>query len=208
VKTCNIGGCNGEIKAKGFCNRHYKQMRRCGKTLERTQRDPNEIIIRGDIAEIVLYDKNCNEKARTIIDAEDVEKVKKYKWRLACGYVRTILDRKSIGIQHLIMGAKPDKKKIIDHKDRNPLNNQKANLRFCTHADNRRNGARKSDNTSGFKGVYLSKATRMWIAQIAINRKCYHLGTFKNKIKAAIAYNEAAIKHYGEFANVNKIGAT
>ena len=49
------------------------------------------------------------------------------------------------------------------------------------------------------------KRTKKFKAQININNKRTGLGYFENKIEAAKAYNEAAIKYYGEFANLNKI---
>jgi len=42
-------------------------------------------------------------------------------------------------------------------------------------------------------------------AKISVNGKNINLGYFKTEIDAAIAYNEAAIKYHGEFANLNKI---
>ena len=35
-----------------------------------------------DYAEIILYDKKCNEVSRSKIDLEDIDKVKNIKWGL------------------------------------------------------------------------------------------------------------------------------
>ena len=174
---------------------------------KRTIRNPNEIIINGDVAEIVLYDKDCKEVARTIIDAEDVAKVKKYKWYLAKGYVVTNLyranqKRQSVGIQHVILGITPNRKHMIDHRNRNPLINRKYNLRVCSNENNCRNSGKPKNNTSGFKGVSVNG--KGWQSRIKINRKEVHLGTFKDITDAARAYNIAALKHHGEFACLNK----
>ncbi len=58
-------------------------MSRYGKTLTRTMKDKNEYVLYQDYAEIILYDKNKNEKARVVIDLDDIEKCKEYKW---CGF--------------------------------------------------------------------------------------------------------------------------
>ena len=165
---------------------------------ERNQYDPNEIIIRGDIAEIVLYDKQCNEKARTIIDAEDVEKIKGYKWCFGQGYAVTNTGGWFRHIQHLILGIEPSRTRIVDHRDRNPLNNRKSNFRFCTQAENLSNRPKPKNNTSGFKGV--RKHRKKWQARIVINQTTTYLGTFKTRLEAAKAYNIACLKYHGEFA--------
>ena len=78
MKVCTVEGCNGKVHAKGYCDKHYRQYKRYGK-IRRTNKDPNEIIVHEDYAEIILYDKNCNEKDRALIDLDDVYKVKQYK---------------------------------------------------------------------------------------------------------------------------------
>jgi hypothetical protein len=84
------------------------------------------------------------------------------------------------------------------------LNNHKSNLRECTHAENTRNRQRMNkNNTSGLKGVFWIKNASLWRAQIKVDRKIIYLGYFKDKIKAAFAYNEAATKYHGEFASFN-----
>jgi len=208
MKVCKEEDCNRKYYAKGHCYKHYVQMRQHGKTLQRTRSDPNEIVIKGDIAEIVLYNRKCQEVARAVINAEDVEKVKKYKWHLGSyGYVVTNGNngRNRVGIQNIIMGFGTSKKYHIDHKNRNPLINRKFNLRLCTHKENVRNRGKQKNNTSGYKGVSWAEARKGWVAQIRVNRKTIHLGAFKDKINAALAYNKAALKHHGGFACLNNL---
>lgn len=54
----------------------------------------NDFIFYKDYAEIILYDKHGNEKARTKIDLDDVDKVKDYKWHLSNEYSRSEIDGK------------------------------------------------------------------------------------------------------------------
>ena len=204
MKVCRVDGCDNKEYAKGYCKKHYVQIKRHGKISKRTHLDPNEIIINGNIAEIVLYDQKCEEKARAIVDAEDVKKVKGYKWHLSPnGYVITSRNKNIINLSHKIMGVKSNKKLFIDHKNRNPLINLKLNLRLCTNKENLRNRGKHKRNTSGYKGVI--KNGNKWRAKIGVNERSIHLGIFKDKNRAAQAYNEASIKHFGEFACLNKI---
>lgn len=81
---CKVKGCNTTlIEAKGYCIRHYTQKTR-GPILRRTKFDLNEIILNKTkhIAYIILYNIKNQEIARTIIDLEDLNKVKNYKWGL------------------------------------------------------------------------------------------------------------------------------
>lgn len=61
------------------------------------------------------------------------------------------------------------------------------------------------NNQSGYKGVSWHKITNTWRASIMKNHKQYHLGLFKKREEAALAYNEAAIKIYGKKAWQNII---
>lgn len=175
----------------------------------RTIYTPNEIIIKGDIAEILLYDVKGKERARCIIDVEDVEKVKKYKWGVSKKrnnlYVVTRKEGKFISMPAVIMGIKSNCHIMVDHRSRNTLNNRKFNLRVCTLIENNRNVGKSKNNKSGHKGVSWSESGRKWRAKIVVNYKQIHLGCFRDKIKAALAYNKAAIEHYGEFACLNKV---
>lgn len=116
-------------------------------------------------------------------------------------------------MHHLII----DKKSgfIIDHKDRNGLNNQKSNLRYCTPSQNAMNKCNHTGSASQYKGVCIrrhkhSKSIK-WQSQITINKKRITIGNFpytkEGEIQAALLYNEYAIKYFGEFANINIIGS-
>jgi len=198
--------CGKKYYAKGYCERHYGQVRCYGKILKRTINDPNEIIIKGDIAEVVLYNNKTHEVARAIVDVEDVGKIKDYKWHTSSkNYAETWIEGKRALIQHVIMDIEQNKHKQIDHIDRDKLNNRKLNLRFCTQGENKRNGGIYKNNTSGFKGVGWREKRKKWEVRIGANRKVIFLGYFENKTDAVKAYNTAALKHHGAFACLNKI---
>ena len=91
----------------------------------------------------------------------------------------------------------------VDHEDNNGLNNQRYNLRKGTKEDNQHNQRLRPDNTSGLKGVHWCKTYRVWIAQIQSKGKRIRLGEYKDKIKAAKAYDKAAVSLFGKFAKTN-----
>lgn len=110
---------------------------------------------------------------------------------------------------------------IVDHKDRNKLNENIENLRPATKFQNAQNVSKQKGTTSKYLGVcYSQRITRRiikttgkmgiwcypkWCASITTEGKKISLGYFKTEIEAAIAFNEAALKYNGEFANLNVI---
>ena len=197
MKKCKVEGCNGVHKAKGYCAKHYWQIRKYGEILERTKYNLNEIIEYEDYAEVVLYNKDCEEVARAIIDLDDVDEIKKYKWCLNnIGYV---INREFGLLHRLIMN--PDTDMVVDHINHNKLDNRKSNLRICTKQQNNMNKKVRKDNTSGIKGIWWNKSRNKWTAEIMVNSKKHHLGDFSTKEEAAKARMNAEIEYFGEYRN-------
>ena len=148
-----------------------------------------------------------------LVDDADYEFLNQWKWcvsKSSCSgkfYAQRRSDKSNgfqvISMHRLLSGAQ--KKDIVDHINGNPLDNQKSNLRICSIAENSRNAVKPKNNTSGFKGVTWDKDRRRWVAQIKFNRKTINLGRFTCPIEAARTYNSAAIKYFGEFANLNNM---
>lgn len=114
---------------------------------------------------------------------------------------------KHISMHRFLMGNPKGVK--IDHGDGNGLNNQRGNLRKCTHAQNLMN--MRCHNKHGLKGVAFIKNLmphRQWMSKISINGTLKTIGFFPSKIDAAIAYNIVAQKNFGEFAKLNPIPFT
>lgn|SRR4051812_40385439 len=97
----------------------------------------------------------------------------------------------------LYYGTCPD---IIDHIDGDPLNNRISNLRAATHSQNMMNRRIHSTNASGYKGVKWDEKEKRWEARIRANGVVFKLGRFKTAEAASAAYQNASIKHHGEFA--------
>lgn len=116
-------------------------------------------------------------------------------------YAATMFNGKCLFMHNLLMNSVGK----VDHADRNGLNNQRENLRFATSSQQNINKRIPRNNTSGYKGVSLFKATGKWHAQLGVNGKRKHIGFFTNVKNAALAYNKAATEHFGEFANLNVV---
>jgi len=148
-----------------------------------------------------------------IADDSDFEYLNQFKWHAACPddkwYARRALPhapggkQKHITMQDDLLG-KPPKGMEIDHKDGNGLNNKRDNIRVCTHHQNLMNKAGHGE-TSKFKGVTRRKGMNKYRASIGFFGKVIHLGYFKKEEDAAIAYNNAALKYFGDFAKLNEV---
>lgn len=91
----------------------------------------------------------------------------------------------------------------IDHINMDRSDNRTYNLRLATYAANNQNRKAQSNNTSGFKGVTLHKASGKYQAKIRANKKTRSLGYFRTALEASQAYQAAAKEHHGEFARFN-----
>ena len=143
-----------------------------------------------------------------IVDAADSLLVQGFAWRLlANGYVQASRGSMTIYLHRLIAGAGPGE--IVDHVNRNPLDNRTCNLRIATKGENAANrGAdrRRIGTSSRHKGVAWRKNRNCWGAYIHVDGKTRYLGSFKDETDAAVAYNKAALETWGEFARLNDLG--
>lgn len=118
------------------------------------------------------------------------------------GYARGSKDDLDV-LLHIAVASRMglDCSKEIDHKNRDPLDNRRSNLREATRSENCANRGINSNNTSGFKGVDFHKSSGKWRARICVNRKSIDLGLFDKPHDAHEAYVHAANRYFGEFAN-------
>lgn len=148
-----------------------------------------------------------------LVDDEEFEYLNQFKWHAhKCGsnkiYAKRMIRVKGIKgsltvLMHRdIMEVVDQDNIILDHKDGNGLNNQKANLRIATPTQNRMNS--RPHGKIKYKGVYLNKGKYM--ARIRLgNKPLIYLGRFSTPEDAARAYDKAAAELFGEFAHLNNI---
>lgn len=133
-----------------------------------------------------------------IIDAEDIPLIKNYRWNITfkpSPYVRSYDEnKKTIQLARLILNA--PKNTVVDHINRNTLDNRKCNLRIVNNSLNAINSKVRTDNVSGFKGVSWDKSRKLYRAYITKNRKLINLGRFKTLESAVDARKIAELKYH------------
>lgn len=152
----------------------------------------NTIVINNDYAEIIIKTRKQGIK-KVKIDIEDIEKIKDFTWcwidsgtnRNAIYIQSTSCNvyNKRIKLHRLIMNCPDDK--VIDHINRDTLDNRKSNLKVCKQEENLHNRTVFKNNTSGCTGVIWKKRKRKWEARITIDYICYFLGYY-NDYKDAV----------------------
>jgi hypothetical protein len=143
-----------------------------------------------------------------LIDTEDFELVSSYNtWNISKrGDVvcykesgsRNDRKRQVFKLHRVIMNAPIDKQ--VDHINRDPTDNRKANLRLCTQRENGKNLSKKKNNTSGFSGVQWDKARNLWAAVIKSDYRNIHIGRYDTIEEAISARLFAENYYFKEFA--------
>lgn len=133
-----------------------------------------------------------------MVDDDDYDMLASRKWSCSFnkhfngpGYAVTNTGRSTIAMHQVILQAPSGQ--MIDHIDRNPLNNQRANLRVVNHSQSLANRGRFKTASSQFKGVkFDGKLYRMQIVK-----------HFDSEQEAADAYDACAKILFGEYAVLN-----
>lgn len=107
------------------------------------------------------------------------------------GYIRCTVHGNEL-LHRLVISAK--KGDIVDHKNRNPSDNRKINLRIVSHRENMMNRSASYNSQIPVKGVYLDRQT--WRSEITVNGKLKRLGSYDDLYDAVCSRIRAEIIEY------------
>lgn len=149
-----------------------------------------DIIIR-DCVGFVPLGKNAKQ-GYALVSADDVYKVEMNSWRLdSHGYaIKSIKENgktKNTPLHHVVY-KKPDKGMVIDHINRNKLDNRRENLREVSYSLNSANRSRRKSvkENRPYPGVRRIKNRKTgeiydtWEVAIKFNGKFVYTGYFNN----------------------------
>lgn len=155
------------------------------------QRKFNEYKIVDGYVKVKLNDENY-----MLCDIEDWDRFKGHYWFINdTGYaVCETMKTGKLRFHKLVTGTTAEV--IIDHINRNKLDNRKCNLRIATKEVNGINRGLQSNNTTGYKGVYFDKRRRVWKAWVKVSGKLITLGSYPTKEEAIAARKAGEEKYY------------
>lgn len=128
-----------------------------------------------------------------IFSWSDYDKIKSYLWRTAGGRTVTWIKGKNVFLSRFLLGAT---NRLVDHINRNPLDNRRENLRICTYIENSRN--------RGYRGYSYEADRQAWRVDLEINNVHVFLGRYATEEEARTVRHNAEKKYFGEFAPIRE----
>lgn len=189
IQICPICGRENNRENKGgYCRKHNHQLKKFGyikDNISKTKFDNNEFIVDENISYIITRDVLGNNTQTFKIDTEDLDLVRRYKWRLGKdGYCTS--GYSSLRLHRLILGVTIGGQ--VDHINNDITDNRKCNLRLCTNSLNQTN--KKSYNSLGYKGISYYKSKKYgdrFHATITREDTTFHSPVFNTIEKACYA---------------------
>lgn len=163
------------------------EMARIGRKILHIDRRPKAATI-GSIIILPLVAANGSVREYATIDVED-SALAELPWRLhSNGYVQSEVGRKSVYLHRLVVGLKHGDPREADHKNRNRLDNRRANLRVVTRAQNTENldPSGHRDGASDYRGVSRAQQGG-WRARVRGHGHEVALGVYDTEYEAGIA---------------------
>lgn len=145
-----------------------------------------------------------------LVDEADAESLSRHRWFITKAvpghraYAKARIDGTFTLMHRLLMRSPAGC--TVDHLNGDTLDNRRANLRIATRSQNAANSCKRVPGHSRYKGVTIDVHTpnRNNVRAILTKNGKWVLNRyFATEVEAAHAYDEAARKHFGEFARLN-----
>jgi hypothetical protein len=145
------------------------------------------------VKRIPLRARDGRVRAYAVVDDADFPWLGQWGWLLTKdGRAARTEHRRVVFMHRQIAG------RLVDHRDRDPLNNRRWNLRPCTNAENNQNKGVSKANRSGFRGVSRRRSQdrgRCWRAVAQLDGRQHHVGYYRTPEEADRAIKAWRIEH-------------
>ncbi len=189
------GGKAGHMDAIGPHNYVDTMRESCGPFQLASRNCSQSIQPRGEDAPVKTIP--VSDMLTALVDDEDYPVLSRFRWYESHGYAATKVGGHDVRMHLLVLPSRPGYR--ADHRDQNPLNNQKDNLRYATMSQNAANTT-KTNSAADTRGIYLCPSTGMWCARISVNRRPFHLGRYRSIAPARITYQLKSVDLQGDFS--------
>lgn len=222
IKTPDARTTDTPVGPMHLCASHRQQMANFGMFIDsnddrirKMPTNPYEFLPDGSVKVYTTPRNSTQINGYFIIDAEDLEKILRFHWsagsikkhdktnplRSYCNIVDPITgQRRKYAVHHMVLDHLPQNT-IIDHRDHDPHNNRKSNLRVATYLENARNGSLQSNNKTGYAGIM--KIPTGWRAVIQMHKNKIELGRYKKLEDACYARYIAEKILFEDFRNTD-----
>lgn len=164
-----------------------------------------------DYAQVMLLGDHAENTADgniMLVSCSDLESVLKFKWYLTrAGYPGTygtydgdIKFSRPVSLHQMLHPNVPYGY-VVDHINRNKLDNRRENLRICTSIENSYNKSKPKNSTRRYKGVTKNK--KSYTASITKDGVKREIKDIQTEEQAAMVYDMMAEELFGNFAAKN-----
>jgi hypothetical protein len=180
--------------------------------LDNLKLDVDELVTEGDVTWIneTIKNKYDNSPFRiplrnrkgiivdySLVDEEIFNKINNFNFCLSHGYCQGYIKQKCIKLHHYVL-KKPDSGKVIDHLNRDRLDNRYENLKETSPSSNAQNASKKNNKKTSSK--YIGVTYRKDLNKFRALCQKINLGSFEKERDAAIAYDKYSFKVFGKDA--------
>ena len=168
--------------------------------LSTRNRKTNRYEFDGDVGKCYF----SNDDSCFLFDTEDYDRIKDYTWyrvdnRVEAYYCVNESRVYKTYVARLVMNCPEDL--IVQHKNKDLLDNRKCNLQICSRAQMARQQVIPKNNTTGYKGIQKSRqlndGSYHYKALIYVNGKVHYLGTYKTFEEAYAVRIKAEKEYFG-----------
>lgn len=188
------------IKPVKLSVKQFEKYKYCTRKCFWENRKTNECIIEGKVTYLLV--KHKGDLLKILIDTNQYKKIKNYRWHIAnTGYPRAYDQKTGNKIfLHWLLLKKGGRYFMVDHINRNKLDNRKSNLRLVSASLNSTNVFNK--NKYGYNGVFKKNGLKKpYVASFKHKYKNYHLGYFEKVEEAILARKQKELEVLGFVVN-------